>query len=340
MPDLQGGNDSGPISLDDAVAALDAAEDAEDAAAEAQEAAPEKPAEAAPEKIPEAAEEPEQKPEGDEADAEEAPAQEEEQAESIDPPRSWNNEDREEFTKLPVEAQKIIARREQERESAISKVHQEGAERRKRAEAEASEFAAYKASLDQLLPLAAESIKRMWGEPNWTQYADTHGPTEAFKAKVEYDRQLGELQRLFDAQKSAAEIEYRKFIAAESEQLKTVAPDLADPKEGVARLQSAAKFLSDHRIDESRYRYYNAQEWALVYDAMRYRAAKTGIAKQLPKPGAKPQPVAAKKPASAIRPGAAPHAASRNSTVAAAWDRFNKTSSVKDALALLDTIGE
>src|SRR6185312_12035210 len=57
------------------------------------------------------------------SDPETAPAEATETDEpalpTIDPPRSWTKEDKEEFATYPREAQEKIARREQERETAL-----------------------------------------------------------------------------------------------------------------------------------------------------------------------------------------------------------------------------
>lgn len=67
-----------------------------------------------------------------EADAEEKP--EEDKLEPIDAPHSWKTEDKEVFTKLPRDAQEIIARRETERDKQISDMGREGAGMRQVAE--------------------------------------------------------------------------------------------------------------------------------------------------------------------------------------------------------------
>lgn len=130
------------------------------------------PAETAPE-IPATEDAPAGEPtaEGEESAAapEEAPASEKEETEAeaeqgppIEPPVSWSKDAREHFSNLPRAVQEVVAEREKERESHVSRVQQEAATARKAAEAEAQRAAQERAYYAQALqPLVAEAQQRL-----------------------------------------------------------------------------------------------------------------------------------------------------------------------------------
>jgi hypothetical protein len=60
-------------------------------------------------------------------------------ASTIEPPRSWNKEEKLLFTGLPVEIQRVVARREQDRERELRRAQNSLAEERKRLKADAAE---------------------------------------------------------------------------------------------------------------------------------------------------------------------------------------------------------
>jgi hypothetical protein len=57
---------------------------------------------------------------------------------TIEPPRSWRKDEKEEFLSFPIHAQWIIARREQDRETALRRAQNSLAEERKRLQADAA----------------------------------------------------------------------------------------------------------------------------------------------------------------------------------------------------------
>src|SRR6185312_7222939 len=109
--------DATHLSIDEAVAALDAGDEKEDQAAPEQAVAAEGPSTEA-EPAAEDASEPETE------DAEEA---EEAELPAIEPPRFWDAEAKDRFRELPRDLQELVLAKETERDKATAKVIEEAA---------------------------------------------------------------------------------------------------------------------------------------------------------------------------------------------------------------------
>src|SRR5690348_248723 len=108
-------SDTTPLSLNDAAARIaERRRQAEDAALKAE--APPKAAEPEPDSAPADDAAPAEQATSEEATETTEPA---EDLPPIEPPRSWTKEEKEEFRTYPREAQEKIARREQDRETAL-----------------------------------------------------------------------------------------------------------------------------------------------------------------------------------------------------------------------------
>lgn len=319
--------DGGELSIDQAVGllgAMDEPEKRDDAPADEAESKDTEGEDSQPEETAGA-----ETPTGEQEDGEE---EQEQELPAIEAPRSWNREAKARFAELPRDVQETIVSRESERETALSKAHQDAAEARKKAESETSTFAQYKAVLDQLLPQAAQTFKSRWDGVDWAKVTETLGADQALKLKFQHDQEREQLQRLEAAQQASIALNQRNFIAAEFEKLKTISPELSDPKEGPTKRSAVGKFLLEQGVPETDLKNISALALSLAYDAMRYREAQKGIVPK--KPASQPAKSAAVKPTSA-RGSVNP----QKQAAAAARDRLFRTGSIDDAVAYLNAKG-
>ena len=78
---------------------------------------------------------------------------------SIDPPRSWTKEEKEEFRTYPREAQEKIARREQERDAAIRRSQNEAAEKLKGLTAKEQQAEQLRQQYESALPVLLQTLQ-------------------------------------------------------------------------------------------------------------------------------------------------------------------------------------
>src|SRR5215472_4709308 len=116
---------------------------------------------------------------GDETGAAEQPTGDEktegegeQQPAAIAAPQSWNDEERAEFAKLPPALQSTIARRESQREAALTRSSQEAAENRRQYDAERTAAVAlrteYLSGLQKMMLLAAPEAAAL-NNIDWVQ---------------------------------------------------------------------------------------------------------------------------------------------------------------------------
>lgn len=258
----------------------------------------------------------------------EALAKAEAQSAKVDPPRWWNKDAKARFASLPPELQAVVFAQEDNRERVVQKAKQDAAEARKLADAHAAEMSQRLAVLDHLFPEAAQMFQGRWANVDWSTLPDKVGAEEAFKLKAQYERERDTLHALGALQQQAQADNFRKFVAAESEKLKSVAPDLADETHGAGRKQELGRFLLGAGFPADRIQYMSADEAAIAYDAMRWRQAQS-----------KAQALSKKQPVQPLRPPVKPTAAARTSQSRSADDalrRLKTSGRVDDAIALLN----
>lgn len=288
------------------------------------------------------------------AGAEETPPTGEEEGQSepqeapaaIEPPKSWSAEERAVFSKLPPEAQQVIASRESERDRLINTRTQEVADQRKAVEAERaaiqSQTAQHMQNLQALaafaIPTEAQQLLQMspadWAKlsaENPAEYVRLDGQRRAVEGRLGAIQQ--EMARVQQAQEQQRQQAIAQAVARQSEILKERVPDFADK-------EKAAKLTQDIRADLSN-RGFSDQEIGSVtdarlvevaLDALRWRQHQTTLAAAKAKTAA-PQTPRVQKPGVAQDPG---EAASR--TVQNVIGQFRKTGSLKDAGKLLEHI--
>ncbi len=274
-----------------------------------------------------------------EAPGEDEPQQPEPAKPAVEPPHFWDAKAKERFAELTPELQAVALEQWKAGERKISSSLEEAAnarkaaeEARQKADAELQSVADLTKRLGDIVPKAEETFKSRWDGINWVALAKDD-PDQYVQAKALYDAEQADLQRLQTAKQDADRLEqskretaHREYLQAESEKLKTLAPELADPKAGRDRMGKLYSFLKDLGFQDEQLRNADAQQLSLAYDAMKLRDMR----------GAQPaqprrQPAPAKPP---VRPASGQGTAPKTS-VSQAMDRLKQTGSRDDALAVL-----
>lgn len=312
-----------PMTFDAAVASLIPAEAPVDAAEPPPEDEPQQQTEEIPaESQAETASEPE------EATAEgEQQETEEPEAPALDPPALWDDAGKEAFANLPREYQETILAQVGKQASNASKAIEQAAEARKAAEGHASKVTQLADALNGFLPKAMETFKGRWDGVDWTTLAQQLDPQQYQIARAQYDAERQQLEQVQAATQQAEQLAYAQHVKQVETDLPNVAPDLADPKDGNARLQKVFAFLNARGYQPDRLKHVTAEDLALAYDAMRWREAQAN-AKTATKPPPKPA-------APVVKPTAAQSGTTQQRAAQLAKNRFAQTRSIDDAVALL-----
>lgn len=160
---------------------------------------------------------------------------------SIEPPKSWPQEDRAVFSKLPPEAQAIIARREGERDSILLQKGEEIANERKGWDAERTAIATqrtqYEQNLQQLIQIAVPEAQA-FAQIDWPKLS-IENPVEYVRLSAARDQLRGrigavqaELQRVQQAQNAERQQRHQAFLGEQKTRLAEKVPDFADPVKG------------------------------------------------------------------------------------------------------------
>lgn len=265
---------------------------------------------------------------------------------SIEPPRSWTKEEKEEFLTYPREAQEKIARREQERDAAIRRSQNEAAEQRKAIEAEKVQAEKVRQEYEAKLPALLQTLQ----EAQAGQFADIKTQADVVKLAQDdpfrylqwdaHQKQVAAIhQQASEAQQRQAQEwqqQWSKFAEREDKLTAERIPELADPVQKQKVQEGAITYLKEIGFQESEL----ASAWngqaslslrdhrvqGLIRDAVKYREAKAGIAKAPPKPVPTVQkPGVARAPANA-----------QAAEIEALEAKFAKTGNPKDGAALLN----
>lgn len=296
--------DSGIISIDEAVANLDAVDKEEEQAAPEKVAAAEEPNTEA-EPAAEDASEPETETADETAETDDE-TEEAEEAElpPIEPPRFWDAKAKDRFRELPRDLQELVLAKETEGNVAVSKKIEEAAVARKAAEAEASRISQLNGVLDKLVPQAEETFKSRWEGVDWNAVTDQYGADQALKLRFQFEQEQRQLQQLQAAKSQAEQVQFAKFVEAETAKLPELCPDLVDPVKGGERRQELGKYLISSGVPAESLRHMSALETSIAYKAHLYDKAQAEAKAKVSAPKPVPKPAAVQKPT--IRNTAAP----------------------------------
>lgn len=329
--------ETGAISADQAVGLLGSLRSAEPVERDEPVAAPE-PAEETEPAESEGLTEPEEAAEPEEVTDE--PDEESEDAElpPIDAPKSWSADAKAKFEALPRDVQEIVLARETDRDKAVQRSVQEAGDAKKEAEQarqEAQAVTGIKAALEHILPVAQRVFANKWRDWNPQTQAELArtDPATYVALDAQFKAETAEMARLDAVNQQTQRVAYEQFVRDESAKLATLAPDLADPKEGPARRQALGAYLANEGVPQDQIPNLDANTIRLAWKAMRYDEiqAKAATAAKVPRtPPARTQPP--------LRPAAATPAPSRQRSADSALERVSKTGSTDDAVRALQAL--
>lgn len=217
-----------------------------------------------------------------------APEQEAEEGDqpTVDAPTAWDDAEKAEFAKMPAEAQRIVAEREAERETAFHGKTTELGEKTKLLD-QAVELAQNQSLglLNEAQGIMAQALEAAGytEEPNWDQLRSTLDASDYFEVKAEWDATQ---QRLENFRKGAAEVATKAQQEAQQKFMGDVAQnnartaeryaEYADPKTRVAFNDGMFKFLEDKGIGRDQSKHLYVTEWIdVVQLAMKADALET-----------------------------------------------------------------
>jgi hypothetical protein len=253
-----------------------------------------------------------------------------EAAPAIEPPTSWDADAKALFAQLPPELQTKVAEIQGQRDREVGQALERAAQSARRHDAEFQAISQFKAQIEQLLPQAQSTFASKWANVDWAAWAQ-QDPVAAYQAEKEYQAELGQLQRLQQAQQEAGRQQYARFLEDEGAKLVKAVPDLADPQKGPERRQQLQSFLVQSGIPEQDIAGANAAQLALAYDAYRYRQLQAQAKARLSGKGRLPTPPA--RPG--VRPTPPAPGNSRTREAQQLSHRLAQTGKVDDAVALL-----
>ena len=262
--------------------------------------------------------------EGDETEADEAPVV------AADAPTYWSTDAKAEFARLPPEMQAVVLAQEGPREEATAKAKAEAARQVAMAQTEMQKTTRLAEELGEFLPQAIQTFANRWGaDPDWEAYLAENGAEAAFIAKTRYDTELAQLQKLSVSKQHAEALAFDTFVRAEFEALKVMAPDLADPVTGGAKMAEVTSYLRTGGYDDDTLRQISARDMTIARKAMLYDKAEAARAAR-----PAPRPIAPA-PKAVVRPAAGQAQSSTERTAAQIANRYAQTRSIDDAVAML-----
>lgn len=341
--------DTGPLSIDAAVALMTApSADPEKIEQPAAAAAEQAPAEAAAEPADDDAGDQSESATTDEdageaqepGDGEEVDPPEEAAAEPVDAPQWWDAEAKAKFAALNPELQAIVRAQEDKRETVVTEAKAKAAEARKQAESEVNGVKALAEQLGTFLPQAVETFASKWDAIDWDGWEDRvqneEDPDIAArdlmalnKARLAMNREKTELQKLQKAKSDADEITRVNFLREEGRKLLELTPELAKPES----LKALGSYLAEVGLPSEEFANAGALHLSLAHKAMLWdqaqAKAKAKAAAPAPKPITPPVRTVAPVAASAAPANPATRELQRIN------NRFAQTRSDDDAVALI-----
>jgi len=221
-------------------------------------------------------------------DGETAEAPEPAEAQALEPPQWWDAEDKAHFSTLTPEAQAVVLKNEEKRESVLQKEKGRALEARKAAEAEIAGFQNIVSGLNQWLPTAVEQFKSRWGDnPDWGAAAREYGAEQALQWRSEYEQEQKTLHQAIQSKQLAEQQAHALFMRERTEQLVSICPDLSPDKTGEKALENQtalSQYLLKGGARPDRVTKMDALEMSIAWKAFQYDQGKQALAAPKPKP--------------------------------------------------------
>ncbi|HWA60866.1 MAG TPA: hypothetical protein VG939_05800 [Caulobacteraceae bacterium] len=243
-------------------------------------------------------------------------------------PPGWDEDGQARFADLPPDLQAYVSQRESARTQQAAEANRQAADVHRRAHEDLSQVQVLADQLGQVLPDLVQIHHSRWGDPDWEAVMEQYGPEEAFRLKAQHERETAGLQAAAQARAQAEALAHRKFVADESEKLKTIAPHLSDPDKGPQRRREVGEYLLQAGFTPDILRAISAQELHIAHKAMLWDQAQSRLKTQPPRPGP-----ADRTPQ--VRPAAGGAGASPQRGLDSLIRRLGESGRIDDAVALL-----
>lgn len=207
-------------------------------------------------------------------------------AEAVEAPEFWPSEAKADFAGLGAEAQEALLKHYKTAQTQINAKFEEAAAVRKSAEAEVASLKAFSEHATSVVEAAQKAFGDKWAgvtDGDWLALAQQN-PQEYTRLKAQYDAEQSALQQANAAKEAAAQVERQTWLNEQAEALKTLAPDLVDPKLGRSRAEKTLAYLKTRGASEQDLNDVSAAVLALAYDSMQLRELRANPAKATPKP--------------------------------------------------------
>jgi hypothetical protein len=267
----------------------------------------------------------------------EAEAEEEGDVDRLLPPKYWSKDAKARFAELDPDLQAVVLSQEGPREAAAAKAKAEAEQVRHAALQEAAQARHLLAQLADALPEALQSFDDRWGgTPDWAAIAQVHGVEAMQAARGEYEAEKARLDQASQMAGVARRANHHAYVAAEFERLKSLDPELTHPETGTERRTEVTHYLHAKGVPPDALLQISALEMSLARKAMLWdqAQAKAGTFNSTPRPDRPATRALARGGASAgpVDPKVRRAAQARN--------RFAKSRSIEDAVALLNAQGD
>lgn len=277
-------------------------------------------------------------------DAENDPTDSEDEPPVIEvpPPSSWSADEKALFQSLPLEAQQVVARRETERDKAISQRMNQLADQRKSIETQVEQASQaqnqYAQTLNQLLTLSVPELQQIenvdWmklAQDDPTEYVRRTAIRDSLRQRVGFMQ--SQMQQVQNEQTQQMQARHQEHLAQQYETLIEQIPEFKDTSKAQALVQDIGQTMSKFGFTE--------QEISSVADARIVRVM-AEMARLTKLESSRKSALAKKSPAQAPRLIQSNAASSRDDNtkrkVEEQFARLRKTGDVKDAARLIENM--
>jgi len=215
---------------------------------------------------------------------------------TIEAPRSWSREEKERFASFPRETQEYLARRENERDTALRRGQNDVAAQRQQFETQRAQVDAMRQQYENLLPQMQAALQ----EQQMGQFGDIRTQADVERMaredwprfalwqahRMKMDAVNQEVQATYQRQQQEYTQKWGEFAKAEDGRFAEQAPEMANPAEAQKITQSAVTALRDVGFsDDDLNKLWSGQASVslrdhriqlIIRDAARYRDAKAG----------------------------------------------------------------
>jgi hypothetical protein len=213
-------------------------------------------------------------------------------APAVEPPQHLKGDEREQFAKLPPEAQQMVAGLAKNGEALVTKKSQELSQTRQQLQQRLEGLGEYISE--------KEAQVQYYENVDWVAASQQLSPQEYQQHKAAHESLKAQLKEAKQKQSAAEVEEHKSFIQSRNTKLtelsesNPIAKALTDSKDGVTRQKEVFAYMHENGMDRETLLWVPAEGLTMAYKAMMYdranKKAKELPTKQSATPKAKPAP--------------------------------------------------